>query len=294
MRRVRSYSGPLAQLVEHMAVIAITFYRKVAGAGPAGTASLLEIGGHYLPCFFSLCYSLKNDNLRLLIYTKTFIKGKMGYIYKITHKESQKSYIGQTVKDLEERWREHMKKTSNCRYLLHALNKYGKDAFEFKLICICFDEDLNRFEIDYMKKYNTISPNGYNLREGGNSGRQHEDTKKKISKTLKDKFARLEIIPNNGCLGKPLTTDHKEKISKTLAGVVKSKEMKEKLSESNKKYKVLQYTLDGILVNNYDGCVVAASAMSTTKGQISAACRGKVKTYKGFVWKYINRNDPIA
>jgi len=218
----------------------------------------------------------------------------MGYIYKITHKESKKSYIGQTVKDLEERWREHLKKTSNCRYLSHALKKYGKDAFEFKLICVCFDEDLNWYETDYMKKYNTISPNGYNLREGGKSGRQHQDTKNKISKTLKDKFARLEIIPNNGCLGKKLTEEHKAKISKGGKGLVRSEETIKTITENSKKYKVLQYTLDGILVNTYDGCVVAASAMNTHKSTISAACRGKVKTYKGFVWKYTNRNDPIA
>jgi len=218
----------------------------------------------------------------------------MGYIYKITHKESKKSYIGQTIKDLEERWREHLKKTSNCRYLSHALKKYGKDAFEFKLICICFDDDLNRFEIDYMKKYNTISPNGYNLREGGNSGKQHEDTKKKISETLKDKYAKHEIIANNGFLGKKLTAEHKSKISKGGKGLVRSEEVRKKITENSKKYKVLQYTLDGVLINTYDGCVVAAGAMDTTKSQISSACRGKIKTYKGFVWKYIKKDAPIA
>jgi len=218
----------------------------------------------------------------------------MGYIYKITHKESKKSYIGQTIQDINIRWRDHLKKGSNCRYLSHALKKYGEDAFEFKIICICFDDDLNWYEIDYMTKYNTISPNGYNLRKGGNSGNQHEDTKKRISETLKDRYAKNEIIPNNGFLGKKLTDEHKAKISKGGKGLVRSEETRKKITENSKKYKVLQYTLDGILVNTYDGCVVAASAMSTTKGQISAACRGKVKTYKGFVWKYTNRNDPIA
>jgi group I intron endonuclease len=218
----------------------------------------------------------------------------MGYIYKITHKESKKSYIGQTVKDLEERWREHLKKTSNCRYLSHALKKYGKDAFEFKLICVCFDEDLNWYEIDYMKKYNTISPNGYNLREGGNSGKQHEDTKKKISETLKDKYFKKEIIPKKAFLGKKLTEEHKVKISNSGKGLVRSEETIKKITENSKKYKVLQYTLDGILVNTYDGCVVAASAMNTHKSTISAACNGKRKTYKGFVWKYIAKDATIA
>ena len=218
----------------------------------------------------------------------------MGYIYKITHKESKKSYIGQTTQDLDIRWKEHFKSQSKCRYLSYALKKYGKEAFEFKLICICFDDDLNCYEIDYIKKYNTTSPNGYNLREGGNNGRQHEDTKKKISETLKDKYAKQEIIPNNGCLGKPLSAAHKEKISKTLAGTIKSDEMKQKLSESKKKYKVLQYTIDGVLVNTYDGCVVAANAMGANKTEISTACTGKRKTFKGFVWKYINRNANVT
>lgn len=214
----------------------------------------------------------------------------MGYIYKITHKETQKSYIGQTIQDLDIRWRDHLKKSSNCRYLSYALTKYGEDTFEFTLICICFDEDLNRFEIDYMKKYNTIAPNGYNLREGGNNGRQHEDTKKKISKTLKDKYAKQEIIPNRSFLGKKLTSEHKAKISKSGKGLIRSEETKKRITEANKKYKVLQYTLEGELVNTYDGCVVAANAMSVTKGQISAACRGKLKTYKGFVWKYVKKD----
>ena len=233
-------------------------------------------------------------NSRFLIYTKTFIKGKMGYIYKITHKESKKSYIGQTIKDLEERWREHLKKTSNCRYLSYALKKYGKDAFDFKLICICFDEDLNWYEIDYMKKYNTISPNGYNLREGGNSGKQHEDTKKKISDTLKDKYAKQEIISKKVFLGKKLTDEHKAKISKGGKGLVRSEETRKKITENSKKYKVLQYTLDGGLINTYDGCVIAANAMGTHKSKISAACRGKLKTYKGFVWKYVKKDAVVT
>jgi predicted GIY-YIG superfamily endonuclease len=41
----------------------------------------------------------------------------MGYIYKITNKTDGKIYVGQTIQTLEERWRNHRKKGSNCRYL---------------------------------------------------------------------------------------------------------------------------------------------------------------------------------
>ena len=112
----------------------------------------------------------------------------MGYIYKITNKITKQSYVGQTIMDLDERWRQHCKPNSNCRYLKSSIKKYGVDSFEFKLICVCFDNDLDKYECFYMNKYNTIVPNGYNLREGGNSGKHHEETKTKISETLKNSF----------------------------------------------------------------------------------------------------------
>ena len=211
----------------------------------------------------------------------------MGYIYKITNKINKHSYVGQTTKDLYKRWDDHFKKRSNCRYLSNALLKHGKDAFEFKLICICFDEDLNVYEKEYIKKFNTIVPNGYNIREGGNSEKQHEETKKRISEKLKTMYKDGLITHKNGCLGKRLTREHKEKISNGVKGRTKSEQCKQKLREVNLKYKVLQYSLDGQLINTYQGCVAAAaSVQGINKSQISAACKGKNKTAKGFIWKY--------
>ena len=210
----------------------------------------------------------------------------MGYIYKIINKVTKKIYIGQTTQDLNERWKSHLKANSKCTYLSNSIKKYGKDMFDFKLICICFDEDLNRFEIEYIKKYNTISPNGYNIRNGGNNGKHHIDTKLKISNTLKEKYSNLKIIPNNGCYGISLSKEHKNKISTSLLGICKKLETKQKLREINIKYKVLQFTKGGLLINTYNSGVEAASMLGVNKGSISAACNGRFKTYKGFIWKY--------
>jgi len=38
----------------------------------------------------------------------------------------------------------------------NALNKYGKENFKMELICVCFDEKLNKYEIDYINKYNSL------------------------------------------------------------------------------------------------------------------------------------------
>ena len=51
----------------------------------------------------------------------------MGYIYKIRNLVNNKYYIGQTTQELEERWRQHKQKNSNCRYLKRAFNKYVKN-----------------------------------------------------------------------------------------------------------------------------------------------------------------------
>ena len=106
----------------------------------------------------------------------------MGYIYLITNIETKKQYVGQTVcKDVERRWAQH-KWPSNRNlgtYLSNAFKKYGIDNFKFQIICICFDEDCNRFEQEYIIKFSTLSPNGYNIESGGNNHVCHEDTKKK-------------------------------------------------------------------------------------------------------------------
>ena len=215
----------------------------------------------------------------------------MGYIYKITNKITSMVYIGQTINSLEERWKHHSYSNSNCRYLSNAIKKHGKNNFEFKLICICFDEDLDRFEIEYIRNMNTLVPNGYNLREGGNSTRHHSETKTKISEGLK-KYSKIigSNRPFNGCTGKALTLEHKSKISKAITGTRMSDVAKQKLSSFNKKYYVQQYSMDGELLNTYDGIVDASKSVDSVKSSISRACLGKVKTHRGFIWKYVMRD----
>jgi group I intron endonuclease len=120
----------------------------------------------------------------------------MGYIYKIKNKIDNKTYIGQTTQDLESRWRNHRKNTSNCRYLKSAFKKYGVENFEFKLVCITFDNQLDDMEIKYIEQYKCLVPNGYNIRLGGNSGKHHEETKRKIGEALKIDIKMVWFILN--------------------------------------------------------------------------------------------------
>ncbi len=84
-------------------------------------------------------------------------------------------YIGQTTYTAERRLYQHIYNAENNRFkngaLYNAINKYGKDNFFIEIIEDNIPTDnLDNKEIYYIKKYNTISPNGYNLSIGGHPG----------------------------------------------------------------------------------------------------------------------------
>jgi group I intron endonuclease len=98
----------------------------------------------------------------------------MGFIYKITNKISKKCYIGETTEENpEERWKRHkyaISKGVGCPALRDAVVKYGLENFMFEVLIICFDENRYDHEKEYIKKYNSVVPNGYNILEGGAGG----------------------------------------------------------------------------------------------------------------------------
>jgi len=209
----------------------------------------------------------------------------MGYIYKITNRIDKKIYVGQTIQDVEARWKDHLKKGSNCRYLKSAINKYGLDNFDFKLVCITFDNLLDDMEIKYIEQYNSLVPNGYNLRLGGNSGRHNAETKQKISETLKKNFAN-GLVHSKPQLGKPHSEITKKKLSEAHKGKQKSQESINKSIISRRKNKVIQLDIDGNRLNSFDSCKEAGEYIGTTTSNICMCCNGKTKTAKGYFWKY--------
>ena len=193
----------------------------------------------------------------------------MGYIYKIKNKIDNKIYIGQTIQDLEDRWKDHLKKHSNCRYLKSAFKKYGVDNFEFQLVCITFDNCLDDMEIKYIEHYNCLVPNGYNLRLGGNSGKHNEETKRKISETLKNKYKTEEI-------SRIRTQESINKLIITL--------------RNKRNTKIVQYDIHGNRLKSFVGCREASEYIGISTSNIRKCCNGTIKTAKGFIWKY----EPIV
>ena len=127
----------------------------------------------------------------------------MGYIYKITNRINKKIYIGVTTQENpNSRWSDHKshnRQETGCPLLMKAFKKYGEDAFKFEILIICFNEDVFRFENDYIKKYNSLSPNGYNIAEGGKTnksflGKTHsEETRKILSQKAMQHNSKPEV-----------------------------------------------------------------------------------------------------
>ena len=209
----------------------------------------------------------------------------MGYIYTITNKTDNKIYVGQTVKDVELRWKDHLKRGSNCRYLKSAINKYGVDNFVFKLVCITFDNKLDDMEIQYIEKYNCLVPNGYNLRRVGNSGRHHAETKQKISETLKMRYQNGLVHPRHQ-LGIPHSEITKKKISEANKGRKISQESINKRIISRRINKIIQFDIEGNRLNEFNSCKEAAEYIGISLVSICKCCNGHSNTAKGFVWKY--------
>ena len=105
-------------------------------------------------------------------------------IYKITHRDTGKAYIGQSV-DIFKRWKSHSnfaQAKKNWQVIKRALHAHGVAQFIFEVLEECSKEDLNDREIYWIKHFNTVSPAGYNLTSGG-GGVQNpsEETRIKMS-----------------------------------------------------------------------------------------------------------------
>jgi hypothetical protein len=115
-----------------------------------------------------------------------------------------KSYVGQTVNSLERRREIHLFHANRGRRsAFHcALRKYGAEKFDWVVIDSAGNlDELNNKEKHWISLLNTLSPNGYNLTDGGAQPRLTDEVRKRISRTLQ---------------GRKLSAEHKNKQSHAL------------------------------------------------------------------------------
>ena len=149
-----------------------------------------------------------------------------GVVYLLTS-PSGKQYVGQTWD-----YGNCMSKYRNGRcnrqpVLCRAIKKHGWNNFTAVKIVqgIETQEWLDKIETGYIKAFNTIAPNGYNLTTGGDGGKPCAETRKKISESK-----RGEKNPN---FGKSPSPETRAKQSDAMRGKLKSPEHRAKMSASH-------------------------------------------------------------
>ena len=84
-------------------------------------------------------------------------------IYKIENLLNGKIYIGQSM-HIEMRWSEHCRASNQNKSLISkAISEYGKENFSFQILEECLPEKLTELETEYIFKYNSFEPIGYNV-----------------------------------------------------------------------------------------------------------------------------------
>ena len=148
-------------------------------------------------------------------------------IYLIRNLITNLCYIGKTKGSILKRIMQHLDgKSPNCREIYEAVKEYGKENFEYEILCEgVIPELLSDLEKQYIREYNTQYPHGYNCNEGGEGAKYlYEDTIKKMSESAKNRSTPHPM------LNKKHTKESKEKMSESHKGKKLPKETTQKIS----------------------------------------------------------------
>ena len=177
-----------------------------------------------------------------------------GEIYKITS-PCGKIYIGQTkclakrkdkfiIWGTIKRWKAHINeanslKREGCLKLNNCINKYKAENFVVEVLLICDIEYLDYYESYMITEYNTMYPNGLNLKTGGTNGIIFsKETKLKMSNSAKGRTFSSDTIEKirRGNLGKFVSNETREKLRIAITGKKLTDEHKQKISDFQKDF----------------------------------------------------------
>lgn len=215
-------------------------------------------------------------------------------IYLWINVKNNKKYVGQSS-NLRNRYLSFLR-FDQCyagSRINNARKKYNNERYwKYEVLEYCTEQELDEREMYYINLYNSIN-NGYNLSNGGKTNRgfkwseEQKDKKRGKNHPLYGKPAYNKGIP--------MTKEQKHLISKrqkeyyeTHDGFFKGKhhndETKKKLSRSKKKTPIIQYTLDGKYVNEFESICEASRITNIDKGSISSCVGRKINTVEGFIF----------
>jgi hypothetical protein len=227
-------------------------------------------------------------------------------IYLATNNINGKRYIGQTIRPLSERWKDHCR-VKDKNYFHNAIRKYGKENFTLEIIDTANStKELDNKEIYWINKLNTLFPHGYNLKQGGSVSMRGRKGINNPKTKLIYQFC-LDGGMVDGYYGTPEAAK-KTKISESsiyrnlkdgtpLAGGY----VWIYASEFDDDPQIVARRIDCYIGKKHRSVVCvetgerfwsmtdAARKYNTYPNSISACCSGRLKTTGGYHWRYCDR-----
>lgn len=221
-------------------------------------------------------------------------------IYKIENLINHKIYIGQSI-EIERRLQKH-KTIKDDLYIHRAIQKYGVKNFSFDIIQKCSQKQLDEKQIYWIQYYNSLIPNGYNMIPGGSNGAGLAKGKIVQKYSLQGQF--IEQYPSANQAGIENNINGRNITSCCNGQRNQAGYFQWKWKDSEKEIqpikgiliddKVLQYSLNGEFIKQYNSVKQVCQVFKFSKSALSNACNGKIKTLLGFQWKYKNSNKEIT
>lgn len=208
-------------------------------------------------------------------------------IYKIINLKNSKIYIGSSI-NLYKRLHLHLNNLKNnkhhSKYLQNVYNKYGVENFKFEILATCPPEyciKLEQWFIDNMKPdYNICKKAGSLL----GFKKSKESKNKQRDAILGTKQSKEHILKRSISLkGRKCSDKAKLIVGNRYRGVKMSKEQIE-IWNLKKYKKINQYDLNDNFIKQWNSIKEANLFYKTTV--ISQCCKNKLKSCKGYKWKY--------
>jgi group I intron endonuclease len=230
-------------------------------------------------------------------------------IYKIIS-PTGRVYIGQSI-DLEARQKIYARRGCKNQVRLYAsLVKYGFSKHIFEVVEECKVEELNVRERHWQDIYDVLSENGLNCKL-----QSTQETKAVHSQNTVDKIRAAKKVLYSTSKGAEVKSQIAEtlraynmteegKISRSKSAASRDEAIRIKntdftvkvantdynqIAEKNKKT-INQYGKDEKCIREWSSGREASESLGIDRGNISACCKGKLKTAGGFIWKYSENN----
>lgn len=221
----------------------------------------------------------------------------MGYIYLIENDINNKLYIGQTIKTVRYRFNQHMNaalRGETYCLIYDDVRIYGRDKYHYKQLEKVNNEKLYEREEYWIRKYNTIDPNGYNQRYGGNDYGQRAVYKidKDTNEILEYYASAKEAAIENGCDLSALTkVCRHQKDAKSLLNFKWSyvdnynSNLINSLKIHETRYGINQMDINtNKLIKRWDSIAQASNELNIDQTSISHCLRGRYQKAGGYGW----------